>query len=210
MNKYKLVIFDFDGTLVDSYPWFQSSFNGAARKFRFKEVESHELETLRSLDSKGIIQHLGIAWWKIPFLAAYMRRKFNREVKQILPFHGYGELLHSLHAKGLSLALVTSNSLNNVEAILDKDVLKYFHSLHCGVSLFGKPRIYKSLLKQFRLSPSECLSIGDECRDIEAASLLGISSGAVLWGYASANALRSKKPTYVFEEFKDIAKVLMV
>ncbi len=209
MTKFKLVIFDFDGTLVDSYPWFQNSFNLAARKFRFKEVEAHELETLRSLDSKGIIKYLSIAWWKIPFIAAYMRRKFNREAQQILPFKDYEKLLRSLHEAGYSLALVTSNSLINVQAILNKEVLKYFHSLHCGVSIFGKRQIYKKLLTKFKLHPSECLSIGDECRDIEAASFIGMSSGAVLWGYASAEALRSKKPTFIFETFTDISEVLM-
>jgi phosphoglycolate phosphatase len=208
MAKYKLIIFDFDGTLVDSYPWFQNSFNLAAKKFRFKEVQEYELETLRSLDSKGIIKYLGVSWWKIPFIASYMRRKFNKEVQLILPFKGHESLLQDLHERGLSLALVTSNSLINVHSILDKEVLKYFHALHCNVSLFGKRKIYKILAKKFQYKPSQCLCIGDECRDIEAAEREGMSSGAVLWGYAAPDALRSKKPTYIFKKFEDILNVV--
>jgi hypothetical protein len=47
--KYRLVIFDMDGTLADSFPWFTSVLNTVADKYRFRRVAPHEVETLRGL-----------------------------------------------------------------------------------------------------------------------------------------------------------------
>ncbi len=51
MMKYKLAIFDFDGTLADSFPWFLSVFNTVADRYRFKRVEQHEGPALRGYNT---------------------------------------------------------------------------------------------------------------------------------------------------------------
>jgi phosphoglycolate phosphatase len=50
--------------------------------------------------------------------------------------------------------------------------------------------------------------IGDEARDIDAARAAGIASGAVAWGYADIESLRSRQPTEVFMTFDEIANRL--
>lgn len=209
MSYYKLMIFDFDGTLADSFPWFRDSINIAARKFCFNEVRPEAFEELRSMDSRDIIKTLGISRWKIPFLASYMRKLFTRNAHQIHLFPGIEAVLEELSRREIKLALVTSNSKTNVKKILGDKVYSYFDFYHFDVSLFGKKKTYKKLVKKLNLYPSECLSIGDEVRDIEAAKSAGISSAAVLWGYAHAHGLTIKNPTHVIENIHDILNIRM-
>ena len=49
--KYRLVIFDFDGTLADSFPWFVGTLNAVADKFKFKRIEEGAIERLREQGS---------------------------------------------------------------------------------------------------------------------------------------------------------------
>jgi phosphoglycolate phosphatase len=207
MSDYKLMIFDFDGTLADSYPWFRDSINIAARKFSFKEVSSEAFDELRSLDSKDVIKRLEISWWKIPFLASFMRKLFTKNAHKIHLFSGIEVVLKELSKREVKLALVTSNSRINVQKILGNEVYSYFDFYHFDVSLFGKKKAYKKLVTKSGFLPSQCLSIGDEVRDIEAAKNVGISSAAVLWGYAHPDVLTLKNPTYLIENIRDILYV---
>src|SRR3954451_18745649 len=66
---YSLVIFDLDGTLVDSFPWFRSTVNAVAARYRFRQVKEEDVEMLRHASTREILDHLKISWWKIPLVA---------------------------------------------------------------------------------------------------------------------------------------------
>ena len=72
---YKLVIFDFDGTLADTFPWFTAVLNDVAARYRFRRVEAHEVDGLRGYSARQLLDHLGIKPWKLPFIARHMRRE---------------------------------------------------------------------------------------------------------------------------------------
>ena len=75
----------------------------------------------------------------------------------------------------------------------------------CGSSLFGKAAKIGRLVERCGVSPTAVLAVGDEIRDIDAAETAGVASGAVTWGYATASALRARKPTWVFDTVDQIA-----
>ena len=66
---YKLALFDFDGTLADSFPWFTTVVNDAADKYGFRRIARHEFDTLRGKSAREMIAHLGVRRWKLPFIA---------------------------------------------------------------------------------------------------------------------------------------------
>jgi phosphoglycolate phosphatase len=72
MSNYSLVIFDFDGTLADSFPWFIASLDRTADKFGLKKVDPAEIESLRMLSSREALQHLGVPMLKLPQIAIYI------------------------------------------------------------------------------------------------------------------------------------------
>ena len=61
---YRLVIFDFDGTLADSFAWFVAIFNDVADRYRFRRIEAGDLETLRGLSGREMVRHVGASPWR--------------------------------------------------------------------------------------------------------------------------------------------------
>ena len=59
--KYKLIIFDFDGTLADSFPWFIKTMDVVTEKFNLKKIGKDEISELRKLDSLSFLKHLKIS-----------------------------------------------------------------------------------------------------------------------------------------------------
>ena len=208
--KYKLVIFDFDGTLADSFPWFIKALNKAADKFHFRHCDESEAEHLRSLDIKAIMKKLKISFWKAPMIVAYMRSNMTKDIANMKLFEGISTLLEYLAGKELILALVTTNSHENVIKVLGEKNASLFQHYECGVDVFGKSHKFKKILAKTRLTSEEAICIGDEIRDVEAAKQAGIDSGAVSWGYTTFEALQKYSPTKLFTTIEEIyEKVLL-
>lgn len=201
--KYKLIIFDFDGTLADTFPWFAENINRAAAVFRFKKISTEDHEQLRKLTAREVLSFLNISWWKIPLVAIYMRRKMSRDLSKIKLFENVELLLSSLREKNIQLAIVSSNSEENIKSILGSS-MNHFEIIKCSSSLFGKPKKFKTILKEAGHLPQEVLCIGDEIRDIEAAHSVNAHAGAVCWGYADPDSLKSRGPAYLFKRVEDI------
>lgn len=206
--KYKLVIFDFDGTLADSFPWFLEVMNKIADKFRFKRIEMEKLDQVRAMENRALIRHLGVPFWKLPMIAREMRALASVNSHRIPLFSGTEPLLKQLHENQFKIAIVSSNSAENILKILGDDCSKYVHFLECGASLFGKQVQLRRVLKKSKISPTEAIYIGDETRDVEAAHKENISSGVVAWGYAKLTTLEGMSPTMVFHRMEDIPKAL--
>ena len=207
--RYALVIFDFDGTLSDSAAWFARELNGVARRYRFKQSSEGDLQTMRGIDARTLLRQLGVARWKLPLIARHMRRLMTRDIAEIELFPGIADALHSLHEAGVLLALVSSNSIENVRLVLGAETAALIDHFACGTSLFEKPAKFRHVLKRARIQPADAIAIGDEVRDIEAAAACGIASGAVAWGYAAPSALRARDPIILFEDIEALLAYLL-
>lgn len=195
-GPYRLVAFDFDGTLADSFPWFARVINDVADRYRFRRIAPEETETLRGLDAAGIVRHLGIAPWKLPFISRHMHALAARDIAEIALFPGIPAMLADLHAAGMPLAILSSNTRANVAAVLGPEA-RYVRDFACGVSLFGKAKRLRALVRGAGLAPGAVLYVGDEIRDHDAARAAGCDFAAVAWGYTRIEALRATGPTLV-------------
>jgi phosphoglycolate phosphatase len=207
--KYKLVIFDFDGTLADSASWLLTVINQVAKRYRFRSVTQGEFEMLRGKDTRAILAHLGVSTWKLPFIARHMRQLVARDAHLIGTFAGVHELLARLDSAGVVIAVVSSNSEANVRAILGARSAGLIRFYACGAGLFGKRKKFRSVLQQSGFAATEVLAIGDEVRDIEAAMSEGIAAGGVSWGYATLELLKAHTPTLLFESVDEMQQALL-
>ncbi|HTG32482.1 MAG TPA: HAD hydrolase-like protein [Thermoanaerobaculia bacterium] len=205
---YRLAIFDFDGTLADSFPWFLGMVNGLADAHGFRRIEEHEIEMLRGQGARQIAGHFGVPAWKLPRIAHDMRRQMTRDIAGIALFPGVDRLLRELAGRGIRLAIVTSNSLGNVRQVLGPDSAALIQHYECGASLFGKRPKLRAVLRASGVPAAEAISIGDEIRDLEAARAEGIAFGAVTWGYTNPEALRAQNPEKMFVSPEEILQKL--
>jgi len=204
---YSLAIFDLDGTLVDSFPWFLRTINDIADRFGFRRVRDEDIEELRRASTREILGRLEVPLWKLPAIARYARRLKGEAASEISLFAGTDAMLRTLAGHGVQLALVTSDSEVNARQKLGASAALFQH-FDCAASVFGKPAKFRRVIRRAGVVPQDVISIGDEVRDIEAARALGIACGAVSWGYAAPAALQALAPDYMFTQMDEIADAL--
>ncbi|RXT46028.1 HAD-IA family hydrolase [Bradyrhizobium betae] len=205
---YSLAIFDLDGTLADSFPWFLRTINDVADRFDFRRVTREEIEELRHASSREILARLEVPLWKLPAIARHARRLKAEAAGEIPLFAGVEAMLQTLAENGVQLALVSSDSEANAREKLGEAAALFSHYA-CSASLFGKSAKFRRVIRRAGAEPGKVIAIGDEVRDIEAARAAGIACGAVCWGYAAPAALRALGPDLVFERIEDIAPALL-
>jgi phosphoglycolate phosphatase len=202
--KYDLAIFDFDGTLADSFPFFVSVVNTLAHKHDFQPIDLREIEKLRTYDAMKMLHHVGLPLWKMPLVGRSYQELMTKSVATVPLFAGVEELLHGLTAKGVTIALVSSNSAGIVRRVLGEENTALITHFHCGVSMFGKRHKLHEVLRKAHCHRSRAIYIGDEARDLEAARSEHIAFGAVSWGFNSLESLLALSPEEVFARVEDI------
>jgi phosphoglycolate phosphatase len=207
VRPYRLAIFDFDGTLANSLPWLRAAFSDLAGEFGFRAPDDSDLEVLRRSAPRDAMALLRVSRWKIPLIAARLRRQMARELEAIRAFDGVDEVLRRLDEAGMTLAVVSSNSRRNVERVLGDLAAGRVRHWACGSSLFGKAAHFRRVLAQSGIPASDAICIGDEIRDARAARAAGIAFGAVGWGYHALDALLAEQPAEVFERVADLARL---
>lgn len=198
------MIFDFDGTLANTFPWFLTIADQVADAFKLERIDQVKLEHLRDLEITKVLQYLDIPLWRLASIAAYVRRLMNRDIQNIPLFEGVDRLIQALLDKDIQVALVSSNSTKNVRKVLGLEIADQIHFYECGVSLFAKKSKFLKILASSGVSSHETIAIGDEIRDLKAAQDARIPFGAVSWGYTSVDTLLSLAPSEVFTSVEEI------
>ena len=206
---YKLIIFDFDGTLADSFPYFLQTVNILAATYKFPPVNLDDVEHLRGLDARQMMKLAKLPAWKIPLIARSFIRLMARDIDQIQLFEGMATLLNQLALHGVQLAIVSSNSEENIRRVLGPESASLIGYYGCGTSLFGKQRKFKKAMATSGVRPDETLCIGDEVRDMEAARQAATDFGAVAWGYTRVDVLEANKGSTVFYTPNDIIQLVL-
>ena len=192
------IIFDFDGTIADTFHYVSDFLAGSAG---IASLTDKDRQKLRALSMLAMARQLGHPWWKLPNLFFKGRLRMGEAIEHIQPFTGMPEVIHKLHAEGHELFILSSNNVHNVRTFLKRHGLRtYFLEIYGGVGLFGKAPALRRLIKEHQLDLRACLYIGDELRDVEAAQSLKLRVIAVSWGFAKLSDLQDARPTKLATE----------
>ncbi|TWI61491.1 phosphoglycolate phosphatase [Pseudoduganella lurida] len=204
MRRYDLLIFDFDGTLADSFPFFLEAFDTVADTHRLRRLDRSRVDELRGCELPQLMRHVGMPRWKLLPVAMQFRALMAQDIARIRLFDGVRELLRAEAARGTVLALVTSNSEANVRAVLG-DEARLFAHVECGAALFGKRRRLRRVVQASGVPSDRVLCLGDETRDLNAAQAEQLDFAAVGWGYAKPETLRARGPQLMFNSVSEMA-----
>lgn len=202
--NYDLLIFDFDGTLADTFPWLIGIVNDIAQKHNYEPIKQEQLEEFRKVGTHKLIKKYKIPLWKIPVLGKEFQNRMEEDIHRISLFDGIASVLKNLANEGITMALVSSNKEINVRKVLGTRISNLFSYIECDVPTFRKHNSFNKLLKVSKTTAEKTLCIGDEIRDMEAARKSRIDFAAVAWGYSDITALRALSPAFVFENVEDI------
>jgi phosphoglycolate phosphatase len=198
-----LAIFDFDGTLADSFAFFLSVFNELAARHGFRAVDAAEVPALRRLGARELMQRVGMPARKLPAVTRDFIGLMRQDRASVRLFEGVEDVLLELHAKGIALGVVSSNSRDNVLHVLGQ-AARAVRYLECGVSIFGKRARLRRVVRKSQVKTESALYIGDQPTDLEAARAEGVAFGAVAWGYGDIEALRELRPEREFLRVADL------
>ncbi|MDJ0730572.1 MAG: HAD-IA family hydrolase [Crocosphaera sp.] len=205
----KVIVFDFDGTLADTYDAFVEIANSLSGEFGYKPVNEQEQEKLKDLSARDLIKQSEISVFKIPFVLKRVKSELTHKIKELEPIKDIPYCLQQLKSQGYSLGIITSNAEGNVVSFLENHELEQlFDFIYAGTTLFGKHKIIKKLLKEKQLLPREVMYIGDETRDINSAKKSHVKCVGVTWGFNSSEALAKQEPDFLINNPDELITIL--
>jgi N-acetyl-D-muramate 6-phosphate phosphatase len=194
-HTIKAVLFDLDGTLIDSAP----DLAAAADKMRLdRGLKSLPFEQYRPMAGAGARGMLGVAFDMTPehanFIAWREEFFYNYEMcltQRTKAFVGVEELLCSLKLRGLRWGIVTNKSARFTDALVRQmPLLKDAAVVISGdTTAHAKPHpepLFEAA-RRLKMATQNCIYVGDDKRDIEAGQAAGMRSLAATWGYMGSH-----------------------
>lgn len=204
---YRLVLWDFDGTLADTLRTAVEIYNRIAPKYH--ALPMTDPEAMRGLTAAELVRRHNIRCHRFPFLIREFLAEQSRTMTEVRLHEGIAETLESLTRSGIRHAIVSSNSEVNIRLFLEHHAIGHHFEFVVGVRrLFGKRRGLKNALRLAKLAANEVLYVGDETRDIRAAHQLQMPIASVTWGVNSSTLLAEHGPEYLIATPEELLPIV--
>lgn len=204
----KVIVFDFDGTIADTHRYIVEITNRLADEFKFLKIEPSTIESMKNKTAKDMISILKVPIMKIPAILSRGKAEFAKEITSLKPFDGLRETLSRIKSEGVTIGILSSNSLSNIITFLENHDLKMFDFIHSTTKVWSKNTCLKKLMKSNGYTHENILYVGDETRDITAAQKLGIKIAAVTWGYNSEEILKENNPDFIIKKPEELISLI--
>lgn len=202
----KLVLFDFDGTIADTFNIAIDTVNKFAPIYNYSVPHRKDIEKLRSLTMHQIIKKMKLSIYKLPVVLQAWRSEQTKNIEHAKAHKGIKQAIISLKQKHFIVGILSSSEEKTINKFLKKEDIKV-DFVYSGSSLFGKNSLIKKIMKQNNLKNTQIIYVGDEVRDIEAAKKAKIKSIAVTWGFNNSKALKKAKPDYLISNPKELKSI---
>lgn len=217
MRKFDYVIFDFDGTVVDTGEGILKSL-----QYSFREMgrEIPDLNDLKKFIGPPIhysyTTYYGVSEQEVgEYIKKYRERYRAKGIYECALYDGFPEIIDSLHKNGVKVGIASSkpesliydvaNYLGVTEkfdAIVGVQMDDSNHSSKTGL-------ILESMKKLDAEDKKKVLMVGDRCYDIDGAAGAEVDSCGVLWGYGSKEEFREHNATYIVSNTEELLKIVL-
>jgi phosphoglycolate phosphatase len=206
--RYDIVLWDFDGTLADTFTVMVRAYNALAQTRGFRPID--DPQAARRLAPLALLRGLGIPLSRLPAVVAGVLAAVRRDMPNVRQFPGVAGVLEALHRSGLRMAVLSSNSRENVLACLRANGAQDLFEAVVGYRrVFGKGRAIKRLTRSRGVAGRKAIYVGDEVRDVAAARQAGIDIAAVTWGYNTRELLAAQGPDFLVDSPDELLTLLV-
>ncbi|MDQ0154784.1 HAD hydrolase-like protein [Robertmurraya andreesenii] len=204
----KFVVFDFDGTLVDSKKVFITAWNKLAEENSFKKIKENEIEAMQKLSIRERSKMLDFPMYKLPFIMSHFYKLYKESLHEVMLFDGIKELLDKLEQKGYQIAIISSNSEEIIHEFLSRNDITTVSEVLCSSRIFGKDRLLRRFMTEKNIDASQVMYVGDEHRDIIACKKTRIPIIWVSWGYDAFEVIEGARPEYMVYSPTEILQIV--
>ena len=209
-RQFDLLIFDWDGTLMDSTAAIAESIRCACTDLGLRVPSTDQARHIIGLGLAEALHTLlpELLPQDYPRLVARYRHHFLGQDHRLPLFDGVTETIKALHAAGFWMTVATGKSRKGLERAFDQSGLRgYFHASRCADEGFSKPHpgMVQTLMNDCGVSVERTLMIGDTSHDLQMALNAGVASVGVTYGAHGAETLTPCQPLYLAHDFKDLA-----
>ncbi len=210
----RLLIFDWDGTLMDSTAQIVQTLRLAAQDCAMAVPEPAAILHIigLSLDvAMGILFPASSEQQRQDLIAAYARRFVAGDGGQAGLYEGARDLLSALHPQ-VDLAVATGKSRRGLDRVMqEQDVAAYFRISRCADESASKPdpRMLYDILDALGHEPESAIMVGDTCYDLAMARAAGMPAIGVSWGAHERQLLLAEKPLCVLDSMRSLRHYLL-
>lgn len=204
----KNILFDFDGTLVQSENIIVTLYNELTEGKQYKKVTNEDVECLRNYSLLEKCKMLGIPAYKIPKMYVAAKKVYREHLALLELKDGVEDMLYELKNKGFRLDILSSNDTDIISEFVKGKNIDVFDYIYSSNNLFGKHHAIKNYLKKHDLTEPDIWYVGDEVRDVISCKKASVKVIAVAWGYDSEQILAQEKPNYLVRKPHEIFDVL--
>lgn len=214
-SRYKLIIFDWDGTLMDSLSRIVGSMQSAARDFGLPQLSDSDVHEIIGLGLGEAISALfpQLKAAEVQQLRERYAYHYLKEDQQPSPFYeGILPMLGELSARPVWLSVATGKSRKGLDRVMQAaSSHDFFHSSRCADETESKPspRMVLELLELHGVEPQDAVVVGDTEYDMAMAQNAGVSRLGVGWGAHQMHRLEKYEPQACFTQVNELAKWLL-
>jgi len=195
--NYELVIFDWDGTLMDSTKVIASSLQSACADVGIAVPSERDALYVIGLNLADTFDHVapGLDEEGRRRLSERYRHHFLAREHEMPLYDGVVEMLSDLHGKGVRLAVATGKARRGLDRVLDATGLgRWFEATRCADEGFAKPHpgMLLMLMDMTGVEPRRAIMVGDTTHDLELAANAGVDAVAVTYGAHDERLLETR------------------
>lgn len=213
-RSVELVIFDWDGTLMDSVDVIVRCMEGAIRDLKLESRSHEEISNIIGLGLNEAVTTLYPGTdesFAQEVSDGYRKHFFGTEQGRDDLFPGVESLLSQLRQEGVLIAVATGKSRRGLDLVLrDTELDEIFHSTRCADETCSKPhpQMINEILDELQIKPEAAVMVGDTEYDLLMAKRAGIASVGVCYGVHSAERLQSHNPIACVDSIELVREVL--
>lgn len=209
MKRYELIVFDWDGTLMDSAAMIVDSVQAAARDLGLEPPSDERARHIIGLGLGDALRHAmpDLPEDHYPELVERYRHHYLSRDHQLVLFAGADALIRQLSENGFRLGVATGKSRKGLDrALVHSGLGDLFHGTRCADECHSKPhpQMIEELMDEFAVSPAQTLMIGDTTHDLLMAHNAGVDAVAVSYGAHTRDNLAEVQYRYCADSVADL------